>query len=186
MTFSPQNGLRTMGGIFDSTPISSRFLPFRIACRSVEFASGAGSSMSGKSMIKKCYRGWEGAKCHKSPDSHFYGAKGQEMGLRHHDFKVDLRSCPSTQSRGGNVTFAPHVGACTGWRQRKTPEQLRILPAAKLLFQLPDPRFSFDNTNLRFGGTDFRLPAGSALLHERVQVTPGLRVPKAQISLFPA
>ena len=49
------------GGIFDNTPISSRSLPFRIACRSVEFASGPGSSMSGRSMIKNGYRGWEGA-----------------------------------------------------------------------------------------------------------------------------
>ena len=61
LTFSPQNRPGETGGIFDNTPISSRFLPFRIACRSVEFASGPGSSMSGRSMIKKCYRGWEGA-----------------------------------------------------------------------------------------------------------------------------
>ena len=185
MTFSLQNGPGTMGGISDDTPISSRFLPLRIACRSVEFASRAGSSMSGSSMIKKCYRGWEGAKCHKSPDPHFYGAKGQEMGLRHHDFRVDLRSCPSTQSRGENVTFAPHVGACTGWRQRKTPEQLRILPAAQFLFQLPSTGFSFSRTDFGCGSAGFRLPAGGALLHEGAQVAHVHRVPKAQISLSP-
>ena len=58
-------------------------------------------------------------KCHKSADSHFYGAKGQETGLRHHDFKVDLCSSPSTQLRGGNVTFAPHRGRLHGLEATK-------------------------------------------------------------------
>ena len=71
---SPTFGFSGGSEFFDNTSISSHFISFCFAWRSVAFVSGPRSVMSGNSMIKKDCRGWEGAGITRAPDLICLGA----------------------------------------------------------------------------------------------------------------